>query len=83
MHSSRLFARRRRTEVVRDILGHANFNVAQNGFGKNWACRGKVNFPSTVPSRHERNDVLIQVSFFRLSEFRISEDWRWFLLMLV
>jgi len=34
MHASHMLPEGAELEVVRDILGHANIDVAQNGFGK-------------------------------------------------
>ena len=36
MHSSHVLREGASREVVRDILGYANIDVTQNGYGKSW-----------------------------------------------
>ena len=36
MHSSPMLREGARPEVVRDNMGHANIDVTQNVYGKNW-----------------------------------------------
>jgi integrase len=41
MHSSYMFARRRKEEIVRDNMGHANIDVTQNVYWR-VACPSKL-----------------------------------------